>query len=231
MEKLSVMEFSLANKRIEKIWKLVMVLWVCVAICKPVLPCYINKIRCLSVSIRSFLEQQEAENLTKLKYKVFYDICRWIKYFIWKKVTFILVYYYSTKFMAVMWVINWAEKIVCIYTILHGLRYIRVSACMLSCFNHVQFFVILWTVAHQGPLSIGFSRQQYWSVLPCPPPRDLSDPRLEPVSPAAPALQVDFLTTETLRMPHIHVYLKICSYYILILYIDNYAKLSYLPTF
>ena len=153
-----------------------MVLWVCVAICKPVLPCYINKIRCLSVSIRSFLEQQEAENLTKLKYKVFYDICRWIKYFIWKKVTFILVYYYSTKFMAVMWVINWAEKIVCIYTILHGLRYIRVSACMLSCFNHVQFFVILWTVAHQGPLSIGFSRQQYWSVLPCPPPRDLPDP-------------------------------------------------------
>ena len=41
---------------------------------------------------------------------------------------------------------------------------------MLSHFSCVQFFATLWTVAHQAPLSMGFSRQEYWSGLPCPPP-------------------------------------------------------------
>ena len=40
---------------------------------------------------------------------------------------------------------------------------------------------------------MGFSRQEYWSGLPCPPPGDLSDPRIEPTSPVAPALQADSL--------------------------------------
>ena len=40
------------------------------------------------------------------------------------------------------------------------------------------------TVAHQGPLSMGFSRQEYWSGLPIPSPWDLPDPGIEPVSPA-----------------------------------------------
>ena len=40
---------------------------------------------------------------------------------------------------------------------------------MLSCFSHVRLFTTLWTVAHQVPLSMGFSRQEYWSRLPCPP--------------------------------------------------------------
>ena len=40
----------------------------------------------------------------------------------------------------------------------------------------------LWTVAHQAPLSMGFSRQEYWSVLPCSPPGDLSNPGIEPMS-------------------------------------------------
>ena len=44
-------------------------------------------------------------------------------------------------------------------------------ACMLSCFNHSQLFVILWTVVHQAPLSMGFSTQEYWSGFSCPPPR------------------------------------------------------------
>ena len=43
---------------------------------------------------------------------------------------------------------------------------------------------MLWTGAHQASLSMGFSRQEYWSGLPCPPPGDLSDPEIEPVSPA-----------------------------------------------
>ena len=47
---------------------------------------------------------------------------------------------------------------------------------------------------HQAPLSMGFSRLDYWSGLPCPPPGDLPDPGIEPVSPAAPALQVDSLS-------------------------------------
>ena len=41
-------------------------------------------------------------------------------------------------------------------------------------------FATLWTVAHQAPLSMGFSRKEYWSGLPCPPPGDLPDPRIEP---------------------------------------------------
>ena len=56
-----------------------------------------------------------------------------------------------------------------------------------------QRCVSLWTAACQAPLSIGFSRQEYWSRLPCSPPRDLLTPVMEPVSPAAPALQADSL--------------------------------------
>ena len=52
-------------------------------------------------------------------------------------------------------------------------------------------FVTLWTVARQAPLSMGFSRHGYWSGLPCPPPGDLPDPRIEPESPASSAPQVD----------------------------------------
>ena len=55
-------------------------------------------------------------------------------------------------------------------------------ACVLSPFSCVRLFVTLWTVARQGPLSIGFSRQEYWSALQCPPSGDLSHPGLEPVS-------------------------------------------------
>ena len=40
----------------------------------------------------------------------------------------------------------------------------------------------LWTAAHRVPLSVGFSRQEYWNWLPCPPPEDLPDPEMEPRS-------------------------------------------------
>ena len=57
--------------------------------------------------------------------------------------------------------------------------------------------VILWTIAHQAPLSTGFSRgfsrQEYCSGLPCPPPGGLPEPGIEPESPAAPALQASSL--------------------------------------
>ena len=60
---------------------------------------------------------------------------------------------------------------------------------MLSC---VQLFVAPWTLASQAPLSTGFSRQEYWSGLPFPPPGDLLDPGIEPVSSVSTALQADF---------------------------------------
>ena len=48
----------------------------------------------------------------------------------------------------------------------------------------------LWTVAHQAPLSMEFSKQEHWSALPFPPPGDLPDIGMEPTSPMSPALQV-----------------------------------------
>ena len=53
---------------------------------------------------------------------------------------------------------------------------------LLSHFSHVQLFATLWTTAHQAPLSMGFSRQEYWSGLPFPPPGDLLDLGMEPMS-------------------------------------------------
>ena len=64
---------------------------------------------------------------------------------------------------------------------------------MLNCFSHVQLFVTPWTMAHHSPLSMGFSRQEYWSGLPFSPPEDLPDPGIKPTSPKSPALQVDSL--------------------------------------
>ena len=67
--------------------------------------------------------------------------------------------------------------------------------CVLSHFSHVQLFVTPWTVACQAPLSMGFSRQEYWSGLPCPPPGDLPDPGIEPSSLMSPASAGGFFTT------------------------------------
>ena len=52
-----------------------------------------------------------------------------------------------------------------------------VCVSMLNCFSHVWLFAALWTVAHQAPLSMGFSRQEYWIGLPCPSSRGSSQPR------------------------------------------------------
>ena len=53
----------------------------------------------------------------------------------------------------------------------------------------------LWTVAHQAPYSMGFSRQEYWSGLPCPPPGDLPNPGIEPASLMSPELAGGFFTS------------------------------------
>ena len=62
--------------------------------------------------------------------------------------------------------------------------------------SRVWLFATQWTVACQAPLSMGFSRQEYWSGLPFPSPGDLPDPGIEPWSPA---LQADSLPTELSR--------------------------------
>ena len=64
--------------------------------------------------------------------------------------------------------------------------------CMLSHFSCVWLFASPWTAARQAPLSMGFSRQVYWSGLPCPP-EDLPNPRIKPASLVSPALQTDSL--------------------------------------
>jgi len=57
--------------------------------------------------------------------------------------------------------------------------------------SHVQIFGTPWSIARQALLSMEFSRQEYWSRLPCPPPGNLPDPGIKPLSPVSPALQVD----------------------------------------
>ena len=61
--------------------------------------------------------------------------------------------------------------------------------------SRVRLFATLWTVAQQAPQAMGFSRQEYWSGLPCLPPGDLPDPGIEPVSFVFPALAGGFFTT------------------------------------
>ena len=68
---------------------------------------------------------------------------------------------------------------------------------MLSCFSHIRLFRNRWTVACQVPLSMGFSRQKYWSGLPCLPPGDLPDLGIEPTSLMSPELTGRLLTTST----------------------------------
>ena len=70
-----------------------------------------------------------------------------------------------------------------------------IHACMPSCLSHV-LFVTPWTVAHQAPLSMGFSRQEYWRGLPCPPPGDLPNLGTEPVSLLSPESSGRFFTTK-----------------------------------
>ena len=76
--------------------------------------------------------------------------------------------------------------------------YFPIKCSKVTSLSRVQLFATLWTVAHQAPLSMGFSRQKYWSGLPFPSPGDLPDPGMEPRSPA---LQADTLTSEPPQKP------------------------------
>ena len=84
------------------------------------------------------------------------------------------------------------------------------NVCVLNCFSRVQLCVIPWTVACQAPLSMGFSRQEYWSGLLCLPPGDLPDPGTEPASLTSPALADKLFTTSATW--EAHVYLCLCEF-------------------
>ena len=69
-----------------------------------------------------------------------------------------------------------------------------VPAQLLNC---VRLFVILWTIARQASLSMGYPKQEYWSGLPFPPPGELPNPGFEPTSLVSPALAGGFFTSNT----------------------------------
>ena len=80
---------------------------------------------------------------------------------------------------------------ICIhYTYTYTLYIYNVCVFMLGHFSRVWLCATLWTVACQAPLSMGFPRQRYWSVLPCPPPGDLPNLEIEPRSPALQAVSL-----------------------------------------
>ena len=63
-----------------------------------------------------------------------------------------------------------------------------------------------WTVAHQAPLSMEFSKQEYWSGLPFPPPGNLPDPQIKSLTPVSLELAGGFFTTEPHGKPHVDPY-------------------------
>ena len=84
-----------------------------------------------------------------------------------------------------------------LYTFVHSYIYFY-TACVLSRFSHVRLLVNLWPVACHAPMSVGFSRQEYWSGLPCPSPGDLPNAGIKPTSLMSFALAEGFFTTSTL---------------------------------
>ena len=79
--------------------------------------------------------------------------------------------------------------------------------CVLSHFSRVHLFETLWAIDHQAPLSMGFSRHEYWSGLACPPPKDLPSTGIEPGSLMSPALAGEFFTTSaTWEDPDIRIF-------------------------
>ena len=95
---------------------------------------------------------------------------------------------------------------------LHVLRITLIQpsmhACVLRHFSSVWLFATLWTAAYHVLLPIGFSGQEYWSGLPCPPPGDLPDPGIEPASVTSPAFAGGFFTTNATWEALIPLYLQ-----------------------
>ena len=83
--------------------------------------------------------------------------------------------------------------------------------CVLSRFSCVWLFAMPWTVAYQVPLSMRFSRQEYWSSLLCFPPGDLPNPGIGAAPPAAPALRADSTMSRGGSPVEAHLTYKLCQ--------------------
>ena len=83
-----------------------------------------------------------------------------------------------------------------------GTSWALISVCAPSPFSRVRLFETWWTVARLSPLSMGFSRQEYWSGLPCPLPGDLPDPGIKPVPLVSPTVAGGFFTTSATGEAH-----------------------------
>ena len=79
-----------------------------------------------------------------------------------------------------------------VQTCLQFIDVVKYPMCVLNPFSCTQLFSTLWTVARQVFLSLGLSRQEHWSELPCPPPGDLLNPGFEPKSLKSPAFVGEF---------------------------------------
>src|SRR5574337_1166978 len=95
---------------------------------------------------------------------------------------------------------------------------------VLSHFSCIRLFVTLWTIALQAPLSMGFSRQEYWGGLPCSPPGDLPNPGIKPASTVAPALQADCLPLSHQGSLYVCVYIYINTHIYHIFFIHSSAE-------
>ena len=80
------------------------------------------------------------------------------------------------------WSVEWYQDLLALITAvsLSGLAQSQLLLLLPSHFSRVRLLATPWTVVHQAPLSMGFSRQEDWSGLPCPPPGDLPDSGIEP---------------------------------------------------
>ena len=95
--------------------------------------------------------------------------------------------------------------------------------CVPSHFSHIQLFSTVWTVVHQAPLCMGFSRQEYWGGLLYPPSGDLPDSGIEPVSLTSFALAGGFFTTRTTGEALIwgvHVNKPLCVFLLLLIFLS-----------
>ena len=107
----------------------------------------------------------------------------------------------------------------------HTLVHLELRSCACSVISIMSNSVTLWTVAHQAPLPMGFSRQEYWIGLPCPPSGDLPNPGIKLASPKSPALAGRFFTTSatsSTEINRLHMLSLLKKYRILRTYVMPY---------
>ena len=111
---------------------------------------------------------------------------------------------------------------------------VYVYACVLSPFRHVRLFATLWTITHRAPLPIAFSMQEHWRGLPCPPPGNLPNPEIKPMSFASPVLAGRFFTTSATWEAHMCVYMFVSMYacvYVKVYQFSSVQSLSHVQLF